>query len=235
MRIIKVTTETFGARAAEALARAMEGLDRPVLGLPTGRTPVPLYEYLDRQHFTFPAGTDAFALDEYCWPDATQPGTNASFFARYWPRGQGVPWVQIPRADAPDPVAEIERYRAALEEWGGLDVALLGIGANGHIAFNEPGSGRDSTCRVVDLADETRRAALDIWPEPPSQGMTVGVREIMDARRVVLLATGAGKRDILHRALCGPVASDVPASFLQEHPRLVVVCDEAAGAGLPPC
>lgn len=200
------------------------------IGLPTGATPIPVYRRLFETGFAFPPGCRAFAVDEYRWPDATHPGTNAMFFRRYWPSYPGVPRVAVPRADAVDPDAEIDGYCAAIERSGGLDVVVLGIGANGHIAFNEPGSARDSSCRVIRLTERTRRAARGVWQQPPTEGLTIGIRQIMAAKQVILLATGASKRGALHAALTGPVTSDLPASFLQQHPSLTVVCDTEAWA-----
>ena len=231
MELIAVRTEEFGQAALDALDRALVLAEHPCLGLPTGSTPVPLYRRLSETGFSFPAGTRAFALDEYVAPRADHPGTNVSFFRVYWPDAPDVPPVAIPPADAPDPGAEIAAYCAQIEAAGGLDIAVLGIGPNGHIAFNEPGSGRDSGCRVVRLTEETREASATQWPEGvPEQGMTIGVREIMAARRVILLASGAAKRQVLTDALNGPVTGALPASYLQHHPALTVVCDTEAWA-----
>ena len=235
MELIVVPSMAFAGAAVAALSGALARIERPCLGLPTGSTPVPLLEALSASRFRFPAGTRAFAVDEYCWPEMAHPGTNASFFRRYWRSGEGVPEVMVPRGDAADPEAEIQAYCRMLSECGGLDVVLLGIGMNGHIAFNEPGSERDSICRVVPLAEQTRRSAAADWNgEPPTHGMTIGVREIMAARHVILLATGAAKRQVLRDALSGPVTSDLPASILQEHQALTVVCDSEAWGPNPP-
>ncbi|MGH2598580.1 MAG: 6-phosphogluconolactonase [Dehalococcoidia bacterium] len=229
MELIVVPSARFGGAALDALSRALAGIQRPCVGLPTGKTPVGLYRCISACRMAFPRGTRAFAVDEYIWADTTHPATNASFFRQHWRSGGGVPDVVVPRADAIHPEAEIEAHCRSIAAAGGFDVVLLGIGRNGHSAFNEPGSTIDSSCRVVPLAETTRRDSGWSWPHAPHLGMTVGLREIMAARRVVLLATGASKRAVLRDALTGPITDQLPASFLQRHAGLIVVCDAEAG------
>lgn len=233
MELIKVEQEMFAEAAVQALRRAIGPAQSLCLGLASGTTVEPVYARLREDGFPFPPETRAFAVDEFVWPDAEHPGTNASFFRRHWPTEAGLPPVTVPRANAHDPEAEIARHCRAIAEAGGLDVALLGIGVNGHIAFNEPGSRRGSTCRVVRLAPATRERLRPIWHTPPALAMTLGVRELRAARRVLLLASGVAKAPVLRRALLDDPTPEVPASFLQDHPQLTVVCDEAAGALLP--
>lgn len=218
----------FAAAAVAAFLDALRGLSAPVLGLPTGRTMEPMYEHLRR--CTFPVQpADAFAIDEYCWADAAHPGLNAAFFARMVVDGP-LPVVHVPRADAIDPAAAIGAHCQAIDACGGLDLVVLGIGENGHIAFNEPGSAEDAPCRVVRLAAATRAQLADSWAESPSFGMTIGMMEILAAKRVVLLANGVSKQAVLAAALRGPRTAALPASLLQGHPNLRVVVDhDAAG------
>lgn len=227
MELIVVRPEEFGEAAMNALDRALAATERPSLGIPTGSTPVPLYERLAEITYCFPPGSVCFALDEYVTARADATGTNAAFFRRHWPAH--LPTVTTPDAGAADPEAAIAAHCRAIAAHGGLEVVLLGIGRNGHIAFNEPGSERDAGCRVVTLAEETRRAAAADWPEgAPTRGMTIGVREIMAARRAILLVTGPAKAAALRAAITGPVTATLPASYLQEHRSLVIVCDTAA-------
>lgn len=228
--LLAVPPEEFGVAAFAVLLHALARVDRPVVGLPTGRTPVALYEEMQRESFVFPEGSRLFAIDEYCWREP-HPGTNAAFFARHLP---GVP-IRVPRHDAPHPDAEIAEFCRAVADAGGLDVAVVGIGADGHIAFNEPGSTTDSPCRVTLLAEPTRAQIAGDWQPQPTHGMTLGLAELLRARRIVLLASGESKAAILATALDGPVTPDVPASFLQGHPALTVVCDSAAASQLRPC
>jgi glucosamine-6-phosphate deaminase len=225
--LLAVPPEEFGVAAFAVLLHALARFEHPVIGLPTGRTPVALYEEMHRESFVFPEGSRLFAIDEYCWP-APHPGTNAAFFARYLP---GVS-IRVPQHNAQDPAAEIATFCHAVRDAGGLDIAIVGIGADGHIAFDEPGSTRDSPCRVVELTEATRAQVTDHWDPAPTHGMTLGMDELLRARRVVLLASGASKAGILAAALEGPLTPDLPASFLQEHPSLTVVCDAAAASKL---
>jgi glucosamine-6-phosphate deaminase len=121
-------------------------------------------------------------------------------------------------------------YEAAIHEAGGIDLLIVGVAANGHIAFNEPGSAFDSRTRVVDLAPETiANAQQHFRNEPaPRQAITMGIGTILEARRILLLASGADKADAVKRALQGPVSTACPASALQLHPRVIAIVDEAA-------
>ena len=216
----------FGGAALAALCQAIAGLEAPVIGLPTGQTPVPLYREMALQSFAFLPRTQLFAIDEYCTNDP-QPGTNAAFFGRHLPT-PGYPPTRIPRHDAADPNVEITEFCREIVVLGGFDVAVLGIGTNGHIAFNEPGSDGTSVCRVVTLSPDTRAQVSGEWDSAPTHGMTVGMAQILAARRLILLARGEAKSAILAAALEGPVSADVPASLLQNHPALTVVCDSGS-------
>lgn len=228
MDIISVCTRDFPKTAIRAIRESIPARAGTVVALPTGRTMVPVYGVLRTCAVRLPNDAVYFAVDEYCWPDRFHPGTNADFFRTHWPRDLGLPEVMVPRADAPDPQVEIERHCAAIAALGGIDTVVLGIGNNGHIAFNEPGSGAETPCRVIPLEQSTRDQTQGAWPDPPARGMTLGMRDLLAARRVLLLAAGAEKQQILQRALSDTPTADVPASLLQRHPNLTVVCDEAA-------
>jgi glucosamine-6-phosphate deaminase len=138
------------------------------------------------------------------------------------------------RGDAEDPQAECARYDRAIAAAGGLDLAILGLGTNGHLGFNEPPSGPDAPTRVVDLADETIESNARYWggrDRVPTRAITAGMRVILAARRAVLVVTGAAKQEILHRALEGEIAPDVPASYLRKMRDVRVYCDRAAWEG----
>ncbi len=226
-RIVTAEPTEFGAVAFETLCNLLGEFDAPVVGLPTGRTPVALYEEMTRRHFDFAAGARLFAIDEYC-TSGPHEGTNAAFFGRHLRARVCDQSVIVPRADAIDPEQEIQRFCVALTGVGGFDIAVVGIGDNGHVAFNEPGSAIDSACRVVHLAPSTRAQVAGAWDPPPERGMTVGMAHIMAADQVVLLASGLAKAHILSAALSGPVTERVPASFLQLHPSVTVVSDTLA-------
>jgi glucosamine-6-phosphate deaminase len=228
MDIRIVEPAAFAATALSVWRDCLRGFDAPRLGLPTGRTVVPVYAELAASGTPLPSGATAFAIDEYCWPERLYSGTNAAFFAAHWPFAATVP-VLTPDAAAADPVAEIARHCAAIAAAGGLDLVLLGIGRNGHVAFNEPGSTDASDCRVVALTEATRAQVAADWPDPPTRGMTVGVRQLLAAKRLIVLASGAEKQAAVAAAFgADPQPATTPAALLRDHPRLTVICDAAA-------
>ncbi len=136
--------------------------------------------------------------------------------------------------DGPDPDSACAAYNAAVAAAGGLDLVVLGLGRNGHVGMNEPGSAVDTGTRVVELAPSTREAARGHGADPPpTRGVTLGMAGIQAAREVWLLATGADKATIVARTLAGPVTPEVPASLLLAHPRLRIILDDDAAGRLP--
>jgi len=229
VRLVTVPAGEFGGAALAVLAELLTEFTQPVVALPTGMTPVPVYEEMVRQGFAFPAGAKLFALDEYCYPEP-HPSTNAAYFRGHLPSVASS--IVLPGAHAADASAEIDGVCQALHAAGGLDVAVVGIGANGHLGFNEPGSSATSPCRAVDLTAATQAQVSGHWRPPPTRGMTLGMDEILSASKVLLLARGAAKAAILAAAFEGDEGADVPASWLQRHKNLTVVCDAEAAAGL---
>ena len=233
-RVDIVPAEHFARAALDELMALAARYAHPVVGLPTGKTPVGLYRELAllaaRGHADVRTWRP-FAIDEYVGM-RNHPCSNRSFFSRHWDPISGAATVEQFDPEAADLEAEAAAFAGRLAEAGGLDVAVLGIGLNGHLAFNEPGSARDSTARVVILHAESRASAAACWGnETPTRGMTLGLAELLSARSVLLLADGAAKAGIVASARRGPVSADCPASFLQEHPDVTVVLDEAAAAG----
>ena len=174
------------------------------------------------------ADTTIFLLDEFGGLPEGDPGRCDSMIDHFLLEGLAArPTFHAPSVDPPDP----EGYQRLIDD-GGLDLALLGLGGNGHIGMNEPGSEADSPTRVVELARSTSDHAAEYGASAkPTWGVTLGMRSILEAGEVWLMVTGAHKRDILRTALEGPVDPEVPASLLREHPRFRVLADEsAAGA-----
>jgi glucosamine-6-phosphate deaminase len=140
--------------------------------------------------------------------------------------------VLLPRGDWGDPAAEALRYASLLASKGGLGLQILGIGANGHVGFNEPPCGPEVVCRCVALTASTRDAnAFAFGGDPaqvPDQAISLGLSEILKARRILLVATGAAKAAVLRRAFEESPTADLPASWLQVHPAVTVVADGAA-------
>ncbi len=215
---------------------------RAVLGLATGSTPVGVYRELVRMHreegLSF-ANVETFNLDEY-WPMAPDSLHSYHRFMREHlfdlvdldPACCHVPQGDLPREAVADACAQYERM---IREAGGIDLQLLGIGKTGHIGFNEPGSGAESRTRFVTLDTITRRdAAADFFGEQhvPRHAVTMGVATILEAREILLLATGEHKAGILRRAVEGDVDHAVAATFLQRHPAATIYADQAAAADL---
>ena len=229
-------------RIAELIRRHTRAGRRTVLGLATGSTPIGVYRELVRMHrdegLSF-AGVVTFNLDEYYPMD---PSSVHSYHRFMWenlfsqldiPRES----VHLPRGDVPRDQVEDEcaRYEAAIRAAGGIDLQLLGIGRTGHIGFNEPGSGLDSRTRLITLDLVTRKdAAADFFGEDnvPREAVTMGVGTILEAREVVIIATGEHKAYIVRRAVEGEVDHEVAATFLQRHPATTFYLDGAAGAQL---
>ncbi len=237
MRVVIVESPgTLAVAAADVVASVVRARPDAVIGLPSGETPLGMYRELARRvdageldlsHVT------AFAVDEFYGVPAGSPGTNAAYFATHvqFPLHA----LHVPRSDAPDPDGESARFAALLREIGPPDLVVLGIGTNGHIAFNEPGAPFDSRVRPVHLTEESRRAHTDAFGDldrVPRAGLTIGIADILDARRVLLLASGSAKAPIVARALRGPATAEVPASALRSHPALTVIVDRAAAAEL---
>jgi glucosamine-6-phosphate deaminase len=180
----------------------------------------------------------SFNLDEYVGLDPADPRSFTAAMDRLLVRPLGLDpeRVRLPQGDAADPAAAAQRYAAELERHGGIGVQLLGLGLNGHVAFNEPPSGPATRCRCVRLSRSTRRQnAPDFGGDPdavPQRAITLGLAEILAAERILLVVTGAAKAEVLRRALREPPSPELPASWLQRHPALSLHTDAAArGAG----
>jgi len=247
---VRTLVRSDSAAASAELAREVAALirekaargERTVLGLATGSTPVPFYRELVRMHreeeLSF-ATVTTFNLDEYYGLAKDHPESYHRFM-----RDQLFDHVDIApdQAHVPDgtvPLEEVydacQRYEAMIEEAGGLDLQILGIGRTGHIGFNEPGSTEDSVTRMITLDRVTRQdAAADFMgvANVPRSAITMGVGTILKARHIVLMAWGANKAGIVRDAVEGPVSDLVPATFLQRHGRAVYLVDEAASARL---
>ena len=252
LRHTKLPTLMFrnAREAAKHVALVVESLIRQnnsagiptVLGLPTGSTPIGVYRELIRLHRE--EGLDfsqviTFNLDEY-FP--ISPASIHSY--NRWMRVNFFDHVNIPEENIHIPQGDIshdevdafcEEYERQIEKAGGIDIQLLGIGRNGHIGFNEPGSSLSSMTRMVTLDPVTRvDAAGDFFGEEnvPLQAVTMGVGTILSARKVIIMALGEHKAPIVRRAVEGEVTEEVTASFLQKHPQAVFVLDEAAAGHL---
>lgn len=230
-----VSNRAFGRACLRALLDGIAGHERPVIGLPTGNTPVGMYEELRSAVVAGNVDVSSwrpYAIDEYGGP-RTHPCSNKAFFARYWDVIPGAGLVEQFDPEADDVALEAERMGRAIEKAGGLTVALLGIGMNGHLAFNEPGSATASTARRMELHEASRASASACWGEDaPAWGLTLGLRELLQAPVVVLMANGAAKAHIVAEAINGPESNACPASLVRRALRSIVVLDESAAGEL---
>jgi glucosamine-6-phosphate deaminase len=231
--------------AARALARhvadAIATKEDLVLGLPTGRTPVGFYHELsalaERGRVSLSEIT-TFNLDEFLGIGPTHPGSYRRFMEAHLFSRVHLPASQVNflRGDADDPAQECARYEQAIAEAGGIDVQILGIGTNGHIGFNEPAPGLEARTHRVTLRPETRRSNAALFggdaDAVPREALSMGMATILQARSIVLLATGRSKAACVDRLLHGPITTALPASFLQLHPAVDVVLDAAAAGAL---
>jgi glucosamine-6-phosphate deaminase len=222
--------EALSARAAEILLTAIREEPRIVLGLPTGRTPIGMYDRViqecSREYHCF-RDVVTFNLDEYCGVPPEHPASYYSYMKQHLFDHVDIDadHTHIPHGIAPDPAVECRRFEEELREHGGLDLTFLGLGRNGHIGFNEPGTPFDSRTRVVELTQSTRHANADLFPggHVPTHALTMGIGTILESRRIVLLAAGAGKEAAIARLRSGEVSEDFPASALHTHPNAIVL------------
>ncbi|MGO4145084.1 glucosamine-6-phosphate deaminase [Paenarthrobacter sp. YAF11_1] len=229
-----------GNVAASIFAQQIIANPATVLGLATGSTPLTTYAALAAAVAEGPldvSGVRGFALDEYLGVPPEHPESYRSVITRevVEPLGLNPDQVWTPRGTGPDITHAGAEYEAMIAEAGGVDIQILGIGSNGHVGFNEPGSSLASTTRIKALAEQTRRDNARFFSTPdevPTHCITQGLGTILRARQLVLLAFGANKADAVAAALEGPVSSAVPGSVIQQHPRATVIIDEAAAAGL---
>lgn len=239
--VIHPNADAAADAVATFLAECLAVAPDLVLGLPTGRTPVAMYGALVRLHrqgrADFSRAT-TFNLDEFSGLGPDHPGSYHAYMARYLFDHVNLPADQrhLPRGRARSTAAEARRYDAAIAAAGGLDIAVLGIGTNGHIGFNEPAASLSASTHVVRLTTASRRGNAGgfggVAARVPTHAISMGVGTILSARHVILIATGRTKAEIVRRALEGPVTTRVPASLLQVHPRAVIVLDRAAAARL---
>ena len=228
------------AVVADAVVDLLRRRPTAVLGLATGSSPLPVYDALAARcaqgEVSF-ARARAFTLDEYVGlppghPEAYRQVIDRELVSRvdFAPGA-----VQSPDPDPDDVPGSCARYEQAIHEAGGVDLQLLGIGSDGHLAFNEPGSSLASRTRVKTLTAQTRLDNARFFAHPddvPQHVITQGLGTIREARHLVLLASGANKAEAVAAMVEGPVSASCPASVLQLHPHVTVLLDDAAASGL---
>ena len=234
--------QAFGRLAADAVAEELATRPNAVIALPTGQTPLGLYAEL--VHRVDAGGLRLeraryFNLDDYLGLPQDHPLSYAGFLHRNLLTPARIPAAQVRllQGDAPDSAAECAAYDQCITSRGGIDLAILGLGVNGHIAFNEPGSDWRGATRVVDLDDQTRRTHREQtggrYPIP-EQGLTMGIGTLRAARRILLLVSGQPKRRAFEALLRGVPDPAWPVTSLLGHPALRVVADAALRPALKP-
>lgn len=229
-----------GLIAANRMVDAIRQKPACVLGLATGRTMIGLYRELSR--LLHSSGADVsrlrtFNLDEYIGLGRDSPYSFRRFMEDrvFAPVGLLADQCRFPDVWHHDPNTACREYEGAIKDAGGIDLQLLGVGTNGHIAFNECGSCFSSRTRVVELAEETRRNNAADFPcsvEVPKQAMTMGITTILEAKEILLLAIGPTKAKAVAQALQGPISQECPATALRYHPKVTVICDQQAAVQL---
>lgn len=225
---------------ADLFCDAMTENTSCVLGLATGGTPVETYRELserNRKETCDFSSVITFNLDEYIGLEPRHPQSFRRFMQDHLFDHVNINLINthVPDGMADDVNEECARYENRIRDAGGIDLQLLGIGHNGHIAFNEPGSPADSRTRKVALTDETiekNARFFDSVADVPREAITMGIGTIMEAKRIVLMATGEGKREAIRKMINGPRTPDSPASLLQDHANVTVVVDRAAAGEL---
>ncbi|WP_096273181.1 glucosamine-6-phosphate deaminase [Paucisalibacillus globulus] len=237
MEVIRVKDyDGMSEEAASILVERINRLDNPVLGLATGSTPEGLYKRLIEEYkqgnVSF-KNVKSFNLDEYVGLEKNDPNSYYYFMKEklFDHVDISLENVRVPNGVASDLQQECKDHEAAIQASGGIDVQLLGIGANGHIGFNEPGTPFSSKTQVVDLDESTIEANsrfFDSIEDVPTQAVSMGIETIMNSKEILLLISGAGKAEALDRLINGDVTEDLPASVLKNHPNVTVIADDAA-------
>eukprot|EP01147_Barroeca_monosierra_P000253 gene253-3629_t len=230
--------EWTASYVAKRIVEFRPSAERPfVLGLPTGSTPLPTYKHLINIHKEGNLSFEhvvTFNMDEYCGLPRDHPESYHSFMWNHFFKHVDIQPanVHILDGNATDLEAECRKYEEDIAKAGGIELFLAGIGPDGHIAFNEPGSSLASRTRIKSLAYDTILANARFFENDitkvPHMALTVGVGTVMDAREVVLLVTGAHKAYALHKAIENGINHMWTCSALQQHPRALIVCDEDA-------
>jgi len=240
MKIIKVKNyEEMSEEALKVVLDVVKSNPKAVLGLATGSTPLGLYAKMaedHRENGTSYAECRTVNLDEYVGLDASSDQSYVYFMRENLFKHIDIKLenTHIENGRAEDKEKECARYNALLDELQ-QDIQVLGIGSNGHIAFNEPGTPFDSVTHIVNLAESTIKDNSRLFnsiDEVPRQAFTMGLSNIMKAKKILILANGAGKAYAIGELVNGEIREEIPASILRNHPDCILICDEAAGQNI---
>lgn len=233
MDVIRVKNDVEGGKKAFELIKAGMENDIKVLGLATGSTPETLYQEMTGSDLDFSALTSV-NLDEYVGLDGSDEQSYRYFMNDRLFNQKPFKETFVPNGKAQDLEAECKRYDQVIADHP-IDIQILGIGRNGHIGFNEPGTSFDVTTHVVELTESTIEANkryFDKVEDVPTHALSMGIGSIMQSKKIVLMAYGESKADAIKGMLDGPVTEELPASVLQNHPNVTVIIDEAAASKL---
>ncbi|MFV8211692.1 glucosamine-6-phosphate deaminase [Streptococcus pluranimalium] len=233
MNIITVKNAQEGGKVAFELLAEKMATKIKTLGLATGSSPLGFYEAIRQSDLEF-SDMVSINLDEYVGIDDQNEQSYAYFMQKELFDAKPFEVSYLPDGKADDLEAAAKAYDQIIAE-NPIDFQILGIGRNGHIGFNEPGTSFDETTHIVDLAPSTIEANsrfFDSIDEVPKQAMSMGIASIMASKTIVLMAFGAEKAEAIKQMIQGPVTESLPASVLQKHKDLVVIIDEAAGSKL---
>lgn len=234
MKIIRVKDSVEGAAVAFDLLKEKLATGAQTLGLATGSTPITFYENIVKSDLDL-SELRSINLDEYVGLGADNDQSYAYFMNHHLFQHKPFKESFLPNGLATDLEAEAKRYDDLIAQYP-IDFQILGIGQNGHIGFNEPGTPFDETTHLVDLAENTIQVNARFFEKEedvPRQALSMGIASIMSAKSIVLMAYGENKADAIYGMVEGEPTPDLPASVLQNHPEVYVIVDEAAASRLP--
>lgn len=229
MKVIRVENQVEGAKVALALLKEKLAQGAKTLGLATGSSPIEFYKQIVASDLDFSELTSV-NLDEYVGLSEDNPQSYRYFMNEQLFHKKPFKESFLPNGVAEDAEAEVERYNQVLADHP-VDLQILGIGINGHIGFNEPGTSFDSTVHIVDLEQSTIEANarfFDKIEDVPTQAFSMGIRNILDAKSIILFAYGASKAQAIAGTVQGEVTESLPASALQRHEDVVIIADKEA-------
>ncbi|CAH0344201.1 glucosamine-6-phosphate deaminase [Bacillus sp. CECT 9360] len=237
MKIIEVNDyQEMSKRASDIIIEKVRSNPAITLGLATGGTPIGTYAALIEDHKNKQTSYEqvtTYNLDEYIGLSGNHPNSYRYFMDNKLFHHLDIQKsrTKIPRGDTGDNLEECGSYEQSIKRHGGIDLQILGIGSNGHIGFNEPGTSFDSKTHIIDLTPTTRKANARFFKKEedvPYQAMTMGISTIMKSKEILLLVSGDKKKEALYQLLHGGIDESFPASVLKKHPYVTVIADKAA-------
>ncbi|WNS75047.1 glucosamine-6-phosphate deaminase [Bacillus sp. DTU_2020_1000418_1_SI_GHA_SEK_038] len=237
MKIIRTANyEEMSKKAAEIMIDRIRNNPEITLGLATGSTPKGVYQKLIEdhvQHMTSYKKITTVNLDEYVGIDEHDPNSYHYFMKEQLLDHIDIPASQthLPNGMAENLHEECSKYEALIDSFGGIGLQLLGIGENGHIGFNEPGTPFSSKTHMIKLEEDTRRANARFFnslEEVPTHAVTMGIATIMASKEIILLASGKSKANAIHQLINGEIHESIPASALKNHPNFTIIADDEA-------